>query len=55
MMFPQSSGKTIIQEVGEKQSETVLKHKKREPLIGSLVTNIIKYTLFSAKNQVLTR
>jgi hypothetical protein len=27
-------------------------HKKREPMIGSLVTNIIKYTLFPAKSQV---
>jgi hypothetical protein len=51
-----TKGETITQEVREKQSETdCFEHKKREPLIGSLVTNTIKYTLFLPKNQVLTR
>jgi hypothetical protein len=36
----------------EKQSETdCFEHKKREPLIGSLVANTIKYTRFLPKNQ----
>jgi hypothetical protein len=53
MMFPQQPREANTQKFGERRR--LFEHKKREPLIGSLVTNTIKYTLFSAKNQVLTR
>lgn len=48
-------GKPAHKRLEREAGETVLNTKKENQILGSLVASIIKYTLFPAKNQVLTR
>jgi len=43
----------LLEQAKREEENETFEHKKREPLIGSLVANRIKYTLFLPKNQAL--